>query len=152
MKVRRTTAMAYDGEHFGYLADGTEVRRMTAEEADGRERRFCIVGHSHWNPASFFVYQAAALEREAGMHREAAALIEGVPAIAPTDAPVTDICKRDASGHAVTPSGAKIETLRSRLAGWHFSQEALTRGEREILHVAEQLLDELDRIGGGYFQ
>jgi hypothetical protein len=68
--------MAYEGEHLGNLADGTEVRRLTDEEADGRERRYCIVGHSHWNPASFFAYQAAELEKEATLYREASALLK----------------------------------------------------------------------------
>lgn len=69
--------MAYEGDTHGYLADGTEVRRLTDEEADGRERRYCIVGRSHWNPPSFFAYQAAELEKEAALYREAAALITG---------------------------------------------------------------------------
>lgn len=30
--------------------------------------------------------------------------------------------------------------LRSKMSGWHFGQESLTEGEREILHVAERLI------------
>ncbi len=70
--------MAYEGEHLGYLVDGTEVRQLTDEEADGRDRRYCIVGHSHWNPAYFFAHQAAELEKEAALYREAAALLKGM--------------------------------------------------------------------------
>jgi hypothetical protein len=36
-----------------------------------------------------------------------------------------------------------VHELRQRLAGWHFSQESLPAGEREILHVGEMVL----RIG-----
>jgi hypothetical protein len=38
-----------------------------------------------------------------------------------------------------------VDDLRSKLAGWHFSQESLTGGEREILSVADAVLAELDR-------
>jgi hypothetical protein len=47
-------------------------------------------------------------------------------------------------------SDLTIDKARSRLAGWHFSQESLTASEREILHVAEAVLAELDRLYGGY--
>lgn len=140
--------MAYEGEAYGYLADGTEVRRLTDEEADGRERRYCIVGHSHWNPPSFFAQQAAELEKEAALHREAAELITGDR---PHPKPA-DLCERDHDGHAVSPNGTRIDTLRSRVAGWHFAKESLSAGEREMLAVAEQLLAELERIGGGYYR
>lgn len=60
--------------------------------------------------------------------------------------------KRDEDGHAVSPNGDRIHDLRQKVAGWHFSQEALTPGERAILYVAEQILGELDRIAGGYYQ
>ena len=59
---------------------------------------------------------------------------------------------RDEQGHALSPNGDRIDHLRQKLAGWHFSKESLTRGERDILYVAEQILDELDRIAGGYYQ
>lgn len=38
-----------------------------------------------------------------------------------------------------------LEDTRRKLAGWHFGQGALTKGEREILYMAEALLRELDR-------
>jgi len=139
-------AMAYEGEHLGCLSDGTEVRRLTDEEMGRWERRYCIVGHSHWNPASFFAWHAAELEREAALHREAAALIHGRPPAA------ADLCDRDGDGYAVSPDGTRIDVLRSQVAGWHFSKESLSGGEREILAVAEQLLAELDRLGGGFYR
>lgn len=37
-----------------------------------------------------------------------------------------------------------VDDARSKLAGWHFMQEALTSREREILYVAEAVLRELD--------
>ena len=59
---------------------------------------------------------------------------------------------RDQGGFAVTPNGDRLNDLRSKVAGWHFSKEALTEGERDILYVAEQFLAELDRIAGGYLR
>lgn len=70
--------MAYKGEVVGRLRDGTEVRQLTDAELEargGKERRYCIVGHSHWNPAWFFGKQADDLEREAKLYREAAMMI-----------------------------------------------------------------------------
>ena len=70
--------MAYEGEPIGTTSDGTEVRQLTDEEvaaAGGRERRYCLVGHSHWNPASFFGYYAEELAGDARRHREAADII-----------------------------------------------------------------------------
>jgi len=142
--------MAYEGEHLGYLSDGTEVRRLTDEEMSKRgeseERRYCLVGYSHWNPASFFALHATELGKEAVLYREAAALLS-------REAPAAvDLCERDDGGYAVSPDGTRIDTLRSKVAGWHFSQESLSGGEREILAVAEQLLAELDRLGGGFYR
>lgn len=37
-----------------------------------------------------------------------------------------------------------VDDARSKFAGWHFMQEQLTGGEREILYVAEAVLRELD--------
>ena len=37
-----------------------------------------------------------------------------------------------------------FDTVRSKLAGLHFSKECLTSGEREILHLAELLMNLLD--------
>lgn len=37
-----------------------------------------------------------------------------------------------------------LHRARQKLAGWHFSQESLTDGEREILYVAEALLRQID--------
>lgn len=60
--------------------------------------------------------------------------------------------ERDEDGFAITPNGDTVVILRAKVAGWHFSKEALTEGERDILYVAEQLLAELDRISGGYLR
>lgn len=43
-----------------------------------------------------------------------------------------------------------LDDVRRRLAGWHFSQECLSEGEREILTVAEALLRLLDEEAGGW--
>jgi len=71
--------MSYEGEIVAHLLDGTEIRRMTDEEvaASGSREpaRYCIVGHSHWNPVSFFSYEAGQLEREAKLYREAAMVV-----------------------------------------------------------------------------
>jgi hypothetical protein len=42
-----------------------------------------------------------------------------------------------------------LHAARQKLAGWHFSQEALTKGEREILYVAEALLRLIDKHDAG---
>ena len=42
------------------------------------------------------------------------------------------------------PTGFTLNEIRSKLAGFHFSKEALTQGEREILFLAESLLDLVD--------
>jgi len=39
-----------------------------------------------------------------------------------------------------------LHDARSKLAGWHFSQEALSQGEREILYVAEAVLRYADEL------
>jgi hypothetical protein len=67
--------------------------------------------------------------------------------------PLADLAKRDSDGCALIGKyGDRMDDLRMKLSGWHFGQESLTQGERDILYVAERLLDELDRIGGGYYQ
>lgn len=53
---------------------------------------------------------------------------------------------RDTQGHIVSRYGDRIEDLRSRLSGWHFAKEWLSDEEREMLYVAEQLMDLLDGI------
>jgi hypothetical protein len=71
--------MSYEGEVIGLVKGGVEVRQLTDAElaASGdRERRYCLVGHSHWNPASFFSQHADELEREARLYREAGMGIE----------------------------------------------------------------------------
>jgi hypothetical protein len=67
-------------------------------------------------------------------------------------ASVRHLVDRDNDGHAMSPGGDTIDHLRSRLSGWHFSKESLTSGEREILYVAERVLDTLDQLAGGYLQ
>lgn len=37
-----------------------------------------------------------------------------------------------------------LNDARQKLAGWHFGQESLSKGEREILYVAEGLLRLVD--------
>jgi hypothetical protein len=39
-----------------------------------------------------------------------------------------------------------LQEARNKLAGWHFSQESLTPGERQILYVAEALLRQIDDL------
>lgn len=52
-----------------------------------------------------------------------------------------------ADGHAALPkSDLTLHRARQKLAGWHFAQECLSLSEREILHVAEALLREVDRL------
>ena len=63
-----------------------------------------------------------------------------------------DFAVRDDEGRAVTRNHDRVDDLRSKLSGWHFSKEALTPEERQILYVAEQLMGELDRIAGGYYR
>lgn len=61
----------------------------------------------------------------------------------PEEKPVT----LDRPETAGAPDGnATVYALRQRLAGWHFAQESLTAGEREILHVAEDVLREHDAL------
>lgn len=43
-------------------------------------------------------------------------------------------------GSTLPRSELTLDQARAKLSGWHFAQEALTEGEREILHVAEALL------------
>jgi hypothetical protein len=42
------------------------------------------------------------------------------------------------------PTGLSLDEIRAKLSGFHFSQEALSKGEREILHLAESLLSFID--------
>jgi hypothetical protein len=56
------------------------------------------------------------------------------------------------SGRATSRNYDLIQDLRARLSGWHFSQEMLSKGEREILYVAEQLMGCLDELAGGYLR
>ena len=46
--------------------------------------------------------------------------------------------------------GLGFSQVRSKLAGYHFSQEALTQAERRMLYPAEALLRRLDELAGGY--
>lgn len=64
---------------------------------------------------------------------------------------MSEFC-RDPEGHACTRNGDRISDIRSKLSGWHFAKECLTPTEREMLYVAEQLMDELDRLAGGFLQ
>lgn len=66
---------------------------------------------------------------------------------------MADDIQRDRDGHAIIGRyGDRCDDLRMKLSGWHFSKESLTQSERDILYVAEQLMSELDRLNGGYFQ
>jgi hypothetical protein len=60
------------------------------------------------------------------------------------------LVKRDDEGRVVSPNHDRFDRLRSQLSGWHFSKESLSKGEREILYVAEQVLGILDELCGGY--
>lgn len=60
---------------------------------------------------------------------------------------------RDDDGYALVGHfGDRMGDVRSKLSGWHFAKEMLNRTELDILYHAEQLLYELDRLAGGYFQ
>jgi len=52
------------------------------------------------------------------------------------------------TGVTIIPDGAyagtKLSDVRSRLSGYHFAKEALTQGERDILALAEALLNVID--------
>jgi hypothetical protein len=39
-----------------------------------------------------------------------------------------------------------LQDARDKLSAWHFGQEALTSGEREILYVAEALMRYIDEL------
>ena len=42
------------------------------------------------------------------------------------------------------PSQLTLNDVRAKISGFHFSKEALSKGEREILFLAESLLDYID--------
>lgn len=58
------------GQEIGRVADAS-VRMWD----DGAGVRYCYVGHSHWNPASFFALRAAELALESARYRQVADLI-----------------------------------------------------------------------------
>lgn len=59
--------------------------------------------------------------------------------------------ERDENGRALLPVNLMtVEEARSKLSGWHFSKECLSKDAREVLYYAEALLKELDRRAGGY--
>ena len=47
-------------------------------------------------------------------------------------------------------SDLTLADARAKLSGWHFSKEALSDDEREILHVGEALLRLIDHEAGGW--
>lgn len=57
---------------------------------------------------------------------------------------------RDDDGHALLPGDFRLDHVRQQLAGYHFAKEALSLDARNVLHLAELLLGELDRQHGGY--
>lgn len=42
------------------------------------------------------------------------------------------------------PSHKTLDEVRSKLSGLHFAKECLSKGELEILYLAESLLDFID--------
>lgn len=44
----------------------------------------------------------------------------------------------------IRPSNLTLDEIRSKISGFHFSKEALSVGEREILLLAESLLTYID--------
>lgn len=44
----------------------------------------------------------------------------------------------------IRPTGLTLDEIRAKLSGLHFGQEVLTSGEKEILHLAESLLNYID--------
>lgn len=75
-----STQKASDGVKIGEAHFGTEpvaIERYVREDSPngGNAAYFCLVGQSHWIPASFFAEQARELEQKAAMYREAATVI-----------------------------------------------------------------------------
>lgn len=110
--------MSYNGEVVAQLRDGTEIRRMTdAEVASSGSReppRYCIVGHSHWNPVSTFAYEADRLERKAKLYREASMVIQlHSRRNARQSESVADVAMVSSAGTAVTREDAVREVLES---------------------------------------
>jgi hypothetical protein len=78
----------------------------------------------------------------------------------PDDVPARDngapACRIDpGSGLTIIPTGGAhggepFDQVRGRLSGLHFAKECLTDGERDILSLAEALLNLLDAEAGGY--
>ena len=46
----------------------------------------------------------------------------------------------------LSPANLTLNEIRSKLAGFHFSKESLTKGERDILILAETLLNVLNDL------
>jgi hypothetical protein len=70
--------MSYQGEIIGTI-EGMELRRLTAEERRGGPQYYCLVGLTHWNPASFFQKLAADAERDASRLRTAISILAMEP-------------------------------------------------------------------------
>lgn len=47
---------------------------------------------------------------------------------------------------SLRPSGLTLNDVRSKVSGLHFSKEVLSKGEREILLLAESLLTYIDEV------
>jgi hypothetical protein len=87
---------------------------------------------------------------EGGFKSGLKSAISVVSATRVKDADAQSLVKRDAEGRAISPNFDRISDLRARLSGWHFSKESLSKGEREILYVAEQIMGTLDELCGGF--
>lgn len=44
------------------------------------------------------------------------------------------------------PTELSLDDVRSKLSGFHFSKECLSKGERELLALAESLLTFIDEV------
>lgn len=49
------------------------------------------------------------------------------------------------NGFKTRPEGLTLDEIRSKVSGLHFGQESLSTNEKEILRLAEALLDYIDR-------
>jgi hypothetical protein len=78
--IAATPGGSYAGIPIGtadYKGQPVNVLRLThAARAKAARTTYCVEGHSHWNPASFFRDHAIDLGDEARLFRAAAAIAE----------------------------------------------------------------------------
>ena len=52
----------------------------------------------------------------------------------------------------IFPSGKNMHEIRSLASGLHFTKESLSKGERELLSMVEDLIALIDDLAGDYFE